>query len=342
MSHMEKSDIDELITGFIDGELSQRQLTEVKRLIQHDEMFAEEYVRIKQQKELLGALPSAHAPEDMFDDIKHFLERKHSAEQPGGITAEAAGARHLFLRRMITAAAMFILVGILGVVIFNIVMPMSITEKAMVRKVSPEPDTVAIDLHREQPVQVIQRRPRTMLPLSASLEIRTYDTFSVNNVVEKAIYNNNLLDNTIPRRRTGTSSYEITCPAEQLIGFLGELEVLWTRSGSRDMTVYGRDIESQVVLKDVRLADVQSVLAHDETADYLQFAKDIALLNEVKAQLPAEGLLTTFAFEEEGFGERLSVVKPILTSGKNDSSTVGTNGSEDGGDITLTIVVSGL
>ena len=97
MSHMNKSDMEDLISGYIDGELSQRQVTEVKRLIRHDEGFAEEYRRLERQKELLGALGVEHAPAEMLEEIKRHLAKRHSAAHYGAIADESAGARHLLL-----------------------------------------------------------------------------------------------------------------------------------------------------------------------------------------------------------------------------------------------------
>ena len=63
MAHMNKSDIEELISGYLDDRLSKRQHTEVERLLQHDTIFAQKLARIEKQRELLKSMPKVAAPD---------------------------------------------------------------------------------------------------------------------------------------------------------------------------------------------------------------------------------------------------------------------------------------
>ena len=120
-----KPEIDELLSGYIDEELSQRQRTEVKRLIQHDDELSQRLNELKRQKQLLGSLPVASAPEGLLDDVKATLERQSILDNASASREESAGVRHLMFRRVLTAAAMFLVpIGILAWVVLNIVTPL--------------------------------------------------------------------------------------------------------------------------------------------------------------------------------------------------------------------------
>lgn len=329
MTHMNKSDMEDLISGYIDGELSQRQITEVKRLIQHDGVFAEEYRRLKRQKELLGALGVEHAPAETLEGIKDYLERKHSAPHYGAIADESAGARHLLLKRTITAAAMLLLVGILGIVISNIILPFSESEESIsvANKILQKPGQIPLDIRSSETAEVATVVARTSLPVNAALEIKTTDSVGVNTFIEKAIYNTGLLDQTIPRRQGSSSSFHISCSGERLAVLFEELGGIWPKSQSTTMTVYGKAGDSDIVINNVLPDQVASVYEHDKTDDYIEFAKDIARLNSAGGSLAGR--------------EQLAPVKPMLTSGRA-RVTSEDSGTKGQGDVTLTIIVTGL
>jgi len=330
MSHMSKSDMEYLISGYIDGELSQRQLTEVKRLIRHDEAFTEEYRRLERQKELLGALGVEHAPAEMLEEIKHHLAKKHSASHYGAIADESAGARHLLFRRTLTAAAMLLLIGILAVVIFNIIFPVSVSEESssVAGKTLQGPGQIRLETRSSETVEAAAALARRSLPIDAALEIKTSDSIGVNTFIEKAIYNTGLLDQTIPRRQSNSSSYRISCPGERLAVLFEELGGVWSKSRSSTLTVYGQAGESDIVINNILPAQVASVYEHDKSDNYIEFAKDISKLNSAERSLAGN--------------EQLAPVKPVLTSGRARVTASAGSVTEGPGNVTLTIIVTGL
>ena len=117
----EDINIEELLNSFVDGELSQRQETEVKRLIKHDPEAARVLDEIQMCRSLLTSLPNESAPDGTLDEIKTTLERRTLLDAQSKTYDERAGAKHLFMRKALSYAAMFILVGILAGVIYNII-----------------------------------------------------------------------------------------------------------------------------------------------------------------------------------------------------------------------------
>jgi anti-sigma factor RsiW len=90
MTQIERPEIEELLSSYIDGELSERQCNEVKRLLDHDPQVAEMLSHMQRQKELLNALEVETAPETMLDDIKATLERSMLLGQVGQEIREIA------------------------------------------------------------------------------------------------------------------------------------------------------------------------------------------------------------------------------------------------------------
>ena len=78
---------------------------------------------LQKYKMLLGSLPQAQAPAHLFENVRASLERSVLLDEYHGKARAKAGAVHLFARRMVAAAAMIALVGVLGFVIYNIVKP---------------------------------------------------------------------------------------------------------------------------------------------------------------------------------------------------------------------------
>ncbi len=80
MSEIHK-DIDELLSCYIDDELSDRGRTEIKRLIQHDKNIAAKLGKLRKQKQLLNCLPVAPAPEGLLQEINVSLNSKPAADR---------------------------------------------------------------------------------------------------------------------------------------------------------------------------------------------------------------------------------------------------------------------
>ena len=114
--------IDELLSGFIDDELEARQRTEVERLIAHDPKIEQRLVQLQKCRTLIGSLPRAEAPPQILQAVRASLAETSAApsqEEPA--YNRRMGRIHLLGRRILSAAAMFALVGILGGVIYTIV-----------------------------------------------------------------------------------------------------------------------------------------------------------------------------------------------------------------------------
>ena len=128
MSDESKQNIDELLSGYVDGELSKRKYTELKRLMEHDPELAEKFSELEKQKQLLNAMPVETAPEGLFDAVIASQERKFILDEYSASSGESEGIKHLMFRRALTAAVIFVLFGGLLGLIVHIVAPAQQTE----------------------------------------------------------------------------------------------------------------------------------------------------------------------------------------------------------------------
>ena len=116
--------IDELLSGFIDDELETRQRTEVERLMARDPRIQQRLVQLQKCRMLVGSLPCAEAPPQILQGVKASLAEESTAQAQEELAGnQRAGRIHLLGRRILSAAAMIALVGVLAGVIYTIVAP---------------------------------------------------------------------------------------------------------------------------------------------------------------------------------------------------------------------------
>jgi len=276
MSEIHK-DIDELLSCYIDGELSDRGRTETKRLIRHDKNIAAKLGKLRKQKQLLNCLPVAPAPEGLLQKINVSLNRKPAADRYFIDTDHSAGARHLLFRRVLTAAAMFILLGALAVVVFNVIMPGPASREG----VAIRPAGSSLDQGQAEEVAVASaQEPITdIYPFRAALELASYDSIAVNGFIAKAIYSNGLVDNTIPKRDATLSTYHITCTTAQIVALLADLEAVWDKCGQTSLTIYAEDQDSEIMINNITSAQAIAVLAQAKSDERTELARNYADFN---------------------------------------------------------------
>ncbi len=143
MSDESKHNIDELLNGYVDGELSERKYTELKRMMQHDSELAARYSDLKKQKQLLNSMPVEKAPQGLLDEVISSLERKLILNEYSAASVESEGIKHLMFRRVLTAAVIMVLFGMLGGLIYNITSPAQITD-TKIASGQDEPDLESV------------------------------------------------------------------------------------------------------------------------------------------------------------------------------------------------------
>jgi len=341
MNEFDKMNIEELLSCYIDGQLSQRGRTEVKRLLQHDKSIADKLTKMQRQKELLNSLPLAQAPPDLVKNIKIRLAKRPVLEKSAPGTDESAGARHLLFRRVLTAAAMFILVGALAVVVFNVIIPASPPEETIASK-----DTQPLPKVIEPKLAIVDSGLKTedpepeLYPFKAALEFATADSIAVNGFIKKVIYNNGLLGSTIPKRQATQSAYHVTCTAGQMVALLDDLEAVWDKCRRTSLTVYGETAASNIVIDSVTSAQAIAVFGQTKPDERIELAKTFADFNAVTHGTPTESVFAAGTSDKETEFVPSVPIKPELT--RPEQPPVRRDQPETAESINLIITVTGL
>ena len=118
----------ELLSAYLDNELNEHQLEKVAQLLQEDPQAQTLLNDLKTNSNSISSLLRETVPRDMTDEVLYVLERDTLLDGNDDM-AIVAGERHLRFRNFMGAAAIFILVGAVFMVIFTILKPGKIQEE---------------------------------------------------------------------------------------------------------------------------------------------------------------------------------------------------------------------
>jgi hypothetical protein len=325
MNEHEKNNLEELLSSYIDGELSERQCNEVRRLIGHSEEAAAILKQLQKNKALLGSLPRTQAPAHLFENVRASLERSVLLDEYHGKASAKAGIVHLYTRKMIAAAAMIALVGALGVVVYNIVKP------------APAGHPVAINTNWKNPPKVIPGKAVIIVtqPVVAlakmELQLQTDEATTVN----QFIYRNIILDNGLQesatiKRDADKNVYAISCSRARAQIVLEGLGMIWGKFKGTQLSVEG--LETPVA--NVTVGQAIEIAKEPFSQGQIKLAKDFSAAN--KEHLDPAGAVVATA--DANNATEVTIIKPALASG---TAKPGPNEPADIQKINLTIIVTG-
>ena len=288
-------DIEKLLNGYIDGELTTRQQTEVKRLLANDSKLAQRLARLERCKMLISSLPQAEAPAGMVDDIKASLARRTLLGEQAVAVGERAGARELFIRKVLTAAAMIALIAALGAVIYTIV--------------APEPAPTRPTVANLQPT--VPEPPRTVLaaaPFNGRLELKAAAYIEMDASINRAIEENGLVDCLSRQRDDNRTTYVLSCGRKGLNQLLAQLDKNWEKLDSAALFVETDVFGDPVAVDAVTPEQVTQIASQNTLEKSIRLAKDFGLLNDVAEQMRSKAL-----FADDKGPDLMAVPKPRLT-----------------------------
>ena len=346
----ENVNVEELLNSYIDGELSQRHETEVKRLLRNDPEIAKRLRELERCKMLVSSLPSDDAPESMLGDIKATLERRALLGAQPELANQRLGRMHLLFRKVVSAAAMIALVGGLAIVVYTIVAPQGegkslITSDntfVITEQPQPAPEEVVI----EQPSVAVDD---TQKPLPGTvdadagefngrLELKTNNPIAVAAVIKRAIDDNGLFAYSSLASQENENIYKLSCSREGLGLLLADLENIWGRFDSTTLFVETDQQAEQIVVSNVEAGQIVEIINQDSPQKYTQAAKGYAVLNELIKSSAGQEILTAIDSEKP---QLTTIPKPIpmpvLTSGEKTIKRL--SQSEDEQKVNLTIVI---
>ena len=339
MSHhnIDNTHIEDLLSRYVDGELSERERTELKRMAVNDEKFAERIVRAKKQKELLNNIPVESAPAGISDAVRLSLERKFLLNGMPESTNETAGARYLFSRRLMTAAIIFVLCGGLLYMVMQVFMkpaglsgpPISTSRPASIT--APE---------KKLPAETSPTTPVAQAHVfSASLDLTSKDAISMNAFISKAIFSEGLLNETFKNSNDGVTSYYVTTDITKLRALLNGLASGWNQCEQAKLTAYGILPGTDVVVENTTAAQVIAIFKQEEYLNRIEVARDFSDFNAV---IGTSEDSEAYVLRDKGDNRDILLIPefPGLTSGeKSSAGKIGEIGIEK---VSLTITVKGI
>jgi hypothetical protein len=338
MNEQEREQIDILIRGFLDGELTQRQRTELKRLAQHNPSVKKELHALYRQKELYSALPVEKAPKDLAEEVRRKLERRMILDAEPAAQVRPLGRAHLLFRRIAAAAAMlFLPLGILAILVVQIIKPVD----EMPMGTSPTAGVEAPDQAiRSQANPVAAGPEKTMVLSLGCLTLVTDQPIAVNELIKNGIVSNALLSGASSQRSESSAIYRIQCRQGQMLSLLGSLEPVWRNCSKQQLVLTSDDPSAAkaVAIEGIRPDQLKSLAEESNPVRMQMIAAHIERLNRInpedyRIQVEPEG--------QGGPGAVLEPVKPRIawTEESRDQKAAGPVQTGEGPEVVLVIEV---
>lgn len=311
MSEKSKIEMEELLNALVDDEATERQKNEFDRLLRHDPSIANKLAAMQRQRQILGALPVDSAPVSLVEDVLLELERKQVLGDVPAVQPTIAGTSHLFMRRVLTTAAMLLLpIGILSFVVYEIIKPPSVgpVDYSSVGNrlaLNNESDTAALN-----PPAADQA-----LPFDGILTFRTQQPMTVSNYAEKMIFDQGLVRFTVPKRTADSATYQITAPPEKIAVLIDSLKGVWPRCQQVALSVVDIEQNRHVDVPNVQTEQVRTLALEDSREMLNRLAGQYASANIKKDSVFAKDDRPVDS--EIDLVDSLPLTIPILT-GRNE------------------------
>ena len=309
---MKSENIDELLNGFVDGELSPRQLTEVQRLIAHDMRILERLQQLQKGKMLLNSLPVEQAPADMPDRVRAALEKNTLLGQYAEQYKQIRGTRHLFARKLATVAALIGLLAVFGVVIYTIIAPTSVPHEPVARTLPPDEIVAPVMLTADE--KSIPLTAPIESSLNAEIELRTDNPNAVNAAIANALNENMLQEQWLLEiSQDQKATYTLNVGRENLSPFLADIQNSFRGLKNATLCLGTERFNEKIIVENVTISQVAEIIKQTNTEKALLLASDFARLNKINAALPGA---ETFAAIDNTSPDLILIPKPVLTSGE--------------------------
>ena len=306
----EELSIDELLNSLIDGELTARQETEVRRLIDNDPQIARRLRQLQKCRILMSSLPAVEAPPQISDHIKIMLKARAQRGEQTPVQEDRARTRNLLPQRILAVAAMIGLVVVLTAVIYSIA------------------PTERIETIESNPNAVADRG------FSGSLELNTSDLIAVDSFVKRKIEDNGFADQFSPTQEPNRRVYFISCSKEGLDRLLADLDNIWDKLDSTRLIVDTEVFREQIVVDAVTIEQIVEIAGQQNSVRLLEVAKDYAVFNSTAESLPGRDI---FSAIDDRMGNLTAIHKPFYTEKIIEKSGIQEESEKT---IQLTIIVS--
>jgi hypothetical protein len=275
--------LDELLSSFMDGELSPRQRTEVQRMAAHDPAVARRLRQLENCRTVFCSLPPAEAPGDMLEQIRQSLERKTLLQEQPVSARRSAGVIHLVFRKFVAAAAMISLLAVLGAVVYQIVAPVPGSGVPPVVTMKPNPPELApVDMGGPAPAMVVADAG-----FSGRLELRTAAFVATDAFVKRAIDTCGLVNLAEAEMAGDRRIYRVVSTRDGINRLVASLGGVWQEFDSASLHVdRPEDAAVPVTIEAVTPEQVTTVVARTSTEASIKTAEAYAAMNYMARNMP--------------------------------------------------------
>jgi hypothetical protein len=301
--------IDELLNSFLDGELPARQQTEVQRLVTRDPQVGRRLRQLQSCKTLIGALPRAEAPGEMLEQIKLSLERRALLEEPSVSGRSIAGRWQLRARRLVAAAAMIALLGVLGVVVYQNV---------------PSGPPMGIGPGGTIPAE-----------FSGRLEIRTASFANTSAFITRAVEDDGLSSFVESEAAGNSRIFRVASTREGVNRLLASLGEIWQMFDT--VTLYvDQPGQSAVAVEGVTSEQAIRVVAQGSAQSIKETAQGYAQMNAMRRNMPAREILDMIHNDTSIARDLVTIDDMVRRAGPPEKTLAAPQGRID---TTLTIIL---
>ncbi len=301
---MPNSNIDELLNSFIDGELTEKEQAEIRQIIAQEPEVSVRLRQLQSCKILISSLPPSEAPSEILDEVKASLERKTLLNQQSFSFDDYRGSRHLFARKVLTAAAMLGFIAILGAVIYVIVRPQSVRQTSS-GPLAFEEGPTSIYVSAGKPVDTAS----VVEEFNGRIEFQTGSFTAVDAYINRTIEDNGLSDYTKAVSSGNKKVYSVSCDKEHLNLLLADLGTIWQRFESATLFVETEHFGSPVIVDSATVEQTMDIVNQDSFDRRIQLAKDFATLNNIVELMPGKEVFSAL----DNANVDLIIPKPVLT-----------------------------
>ncbi len=324
--------LDELLCSFMDGELSPRQRTEVQRMATRDAQVARRLQQLQNCRSLFSALPMDKVPSDLLEQIKVSLERHSLLQEQPVVRKRSIGAWNLAFRRLVAAAAVLVLMGVLGVVVYQIVSPVP-------------PGTLPPVADNRSPSEG-ERVRTTVTPLAVvddgftgRLELRTTRLAYADSFVAREIENSGLSgvdeSDVLGNRRV----YRVTGTRESVNLFVASLSRVWQNFEGAVLQVdRPENAAAPVIIESVTPEQAAGIVAQKSTQASVDAAASYAAMNRVAKNMPGSEVRPLIQDNPSSLLAAIIIPKPKET-GPDTSTSITRVNPEGKAQVRLTIVL---
>ncbi len=281
------SNRDELLNSFVDGELSPRQRTEVKRLAVHDESIAGRIRQIENVRNLLRSLPREDPPEDIADNLRLLLERQSLLGERDPHTSDRR-RRYLIFSKVRAVAAVLILMSALVVLIHNIVAPLDSSGDKGLAQDPP------LDTEVQMPAVAVEA-------MDSTYELHLAQSTDLAQVIDEAVADLGLSTQVNRQIQARQEVYRFDCEKQALGKVLARLQNVWGAVDSARFVMSSGPEDTAVVVDAADPRMVARVLNQRTSGSSIRLARKLA------ASQPNRVPLST--------GDIPPITRPVLTSG---------------------------